>query len=100
MENEVLPPEKKGYCLRNPPTINYNDGRDNWRSMHWNKLIVGYHYIHNVTKDYVNVLNAIATFVYPTTSTSIITNETIPTQHSIKQGLKVFVKKGEDIVRK
>ena len=68
--------------------------------MIWNNLIVGSHDLRNVTKAYVNVLNAIATFVYPTTSTSTITNETIPTQHSIKQVLKVFVKKGEDIVRK
>ena len=27
VDNEVLPTEKKGHRLQNPPTINYNDGR-------------------------------------------------------------------------
>ena len=42
---------------------------------------------------YANVINSIATFVEPTSPTNIITNVTILIQFSIKQGLKVFVKK-------
>ena len=68
--------------------------------MAWNNLIVGSNEIHSVAKDYVNVVNAITSFVKPTPPTNIITNETIRTQYSIKQGLKVFGKKGEAAVRK
>ena len=32
-DNDALLPERKGYILCNTPTINYNDGRDNRRSM-------------------------------------------------------------------
>ena len=39
-------------------------------------------------------------FFKPTPPTNIITNKTILTQYSIKQGLKVFGKKGEAAVRK
>ena len=46
--------------------------------------------LHNTTKFYVNVVNAIATILETSTSTNIITNETTLTQYSIKQGLKVF----------
>ena len=68
--------------------------------MGWNNLIVGSNEIHNVAKVYVNVVNAITSFFKPTPPTKIITNETILNQYSIKQGLKVFGKKGEAAVRK
>ena len=86
-------PERKGYHLRNPPTINYNDGRANSWSMSWNNLIVGSHDLHNIAKAYVNVVNAIATFFEPNPPTNIIENGTILIQHSMKQYIKVFVKK-------
>ena len=60
--------------------------------MGWSNLIFGAHAIHNFTKSYVNFFNAIANFVEPTPSTSIITNETILAQYSIKQDLRVFFK--------
>ena len=68
--------------------------------MGWNNLIVGSNELHSVAKAYVKVVNAIATFVKPTPPTNIITNEIILTQYSIKQGLKVFGKKGEAAVQK
>ena len=68
--------------------------------MGWNNLIVGSNKIHIVAKTYVNVVNAITSFVKPTPPTNIITNETILNQYSINQGLKVFGKKGEAAVRK
>ena len=68
--------------------------------MGWNNLIVGSNEIHSVAKSYVNVVNAITSFVKPTPSTNIITNNTILTQYSINQVLEVFVKKVEDAVRK
>ena len=68
--------------------------------MVWNNLIVVSNEIHSVAKAYFNVVNAITSFVKPTTPTNIITNETILTQYSIKQGLKVFGKKVEAAVQK
>ena len=68
--------------------------------MGWKNLIVGSNEIHSVAKAYVNVVNAITSFVKPTPPTNIITNDTILTQYSTKQVLKVFVKKGEDEVQK
>ena len=68
--------------------------------MGWNNLIVGSNEIHSVAKAYVNVVNAIPSFVKPIPPTNIVTNETILTQYSIKQGLKGFVNKGEAEVRK
>ena len=65
-----------------------------------NNLIVASNEIHSVAKSYINVVNAITFFVKPTPPHTIITNETTLTQYSIKQGLKVFVKKGESEVRK
>ena len=84
---KVLPSEKKGYRQRNPPNVKYIN------------LIVGPNELHIVTKAYANVVNAIAYFVKPTPPANIITNKTILTQYSIKQGLKVFGKKGEATVR-
>ena len=68
--------------------------------MGWINLFVVSRTLHNVAKDYVNTVNAISTFVEPTTPTNIITKETILTQYSMKQGIKVFVQKGEAEVRK
>ena len=82
--------------LQNHPTIKYNDGRANWISMGWSNLIFVSHALHNVSKAYVNAVNSMSTFVEPTPPTNIIKYETILTQYSIKQGLKV--KKGEDAV--
>ena len=48
--NKVLPPKQKVCRLHNPPTINYNDGRSNRRSMVWSNLIVGSHALHSVAK--------------------------------------------------
>ena len=100
VDKKVLPPERKGYILRNPPNVNYSDKRATWLSMGWNNLIVGSNEIHSVAKAYINVVNAITYFVKPTPPTNIITNETILTQYSINQGLKVFGKKGEAELRK
>ena len=68
--------------------------------MGWNNLIVGSNKLHSVAKFDVNVVNATANFVKPTPPTNIITNETILKQYSIKQGLKIFFKKGEATVGK
>ena len=65
-----------------------------------NNLIVGSNEIHSVAKAYVNVVNAITSFVKPTPPNNIITNKTILTQYIIKQGLKVFGNKGKAEVRK
>ena len=58
-----------------------------------NNMIVGYRALHNVVKSYVNPVNDISNFDETTPPTNIITNKTILKQYSIKQGLKVFVKK-------
>ena len=100
VDNKVLPPERKGCILRNPPNINYSDKRSTRLSMGWNNIIVVSNEIHSVAKAYVNVINAITSFFKPTSPTNIITNKTILTQYSIKQGLKVFGKKGGAAVRK
>ena len=68
--------------------------------MGWKNRIVRSNELHSVTKAYVKVVNDIATFVKPKPPTNIITKETILTKYSIKQGLKVFVKKGEAEVQK
>ena len=61
--------------------------------MEYNNLVVGSHTIYNFTKDYINVLNDIFTFIDTTPPTNIITNETILTQYIIRQEIKVFCKK-------
>ena len=68
--------------------------------MGWNNLIVGSNELHSVAKNYVNVANAIATFVKPNPPNNTITNETILTQYIIKKGLKDFGKKGKASVLK
>ena len=68
--------------------------------MVWINLIVVSHALHNVVKAYVNYVTSIATFLKPTPPTNIITNYTILTHCTFKQGLKVFVKKGEAAVQK
>ena len=100
VNNEVLPPERKGYILRTPPNVNYSDRRSTRISMGRNNRIVGSNEIHSAAKAYINVVNAITYFVKPTPPTNIIANETIRNQYSIKQGLKVFGKKVEAAVRK
>ena len=88
-----LPTEQKGYYIWNPTINKYNDKRNNWISMGCSNMIVGAHDLHNVAIIYDNINNAIVIFVGPTPLTNIITNKTIMTQSSIKQGFKVFVKK-------
>ena len=100
MDNKVLPPERKGYILRNPPNVNYSDKIATRLSMGWKNLIVVSNEIHSVAKASFNVVNAITSFFRPTPPTNIITNENILTQYSIRQGLKVFGKKVEAAVRK
>ena len=63
--------------------------------MGWNNFIVVSYALHNSDKAYINVVNDISTFFEPNLPTKIITNDTILTQYSIKQGLKVFGKKGK-----
>ena len=99
-EKKVLPPKWKWHRLQNHPTINYNVGRSNRRSMEWNNLIVGSHELHNAAKAYSNVVSSITNFVEPTTQTKIITNKTILTQYIIKQGFKVFGQKAKAAVQK
>ena len=65
VENEVPPPDRKGYLLRNNTTINCNYGRANRRLMGWINLIVGSHALQSVSKSYVSFVNAIFTFVEP-----------------------------------
>ena len=98
VDNEVLPPDRKGYILRNPPNVNYIDKIATRLSMGWNNLIVSSNEIHSVAKAYINFVNAMTSFVKPAPPTNIVTNETILIQYSIKQGLKVFGKKGESTV--
>ena len=100
VENKVLPPERKGYSIRNPLNFNYSDKRATWLSMGYKNLIVGSNELHSVAKAYINVVNAITSFVKPTPPTNTIANETILNQYIIKQGIKVFGKKGESEVRK
>ena len=83
-----------------PPNINYSKKRATRSSMGWNNLIVGSNEIHIVAKSYINVVNAITSFVKPTPTTKIITNETILTQYIINQVLKVFGNKGGAAVQK
>ena len=92
-ENDILPPEQKGHCLRNPTTINYNGGRANHNYMVGRNMIIGSHSLQNFSKAYVNIVIDITTFVEPTPPTNIITNDTILTQYIIKQGLKNFEKR-------
>ena len=99
-EIEVLPHEIKGYLLLNTLTINHNNGRSNRWFMGWSNLIVGFHDLRNVAKAYINIVNAIITFVDPTPTTNIITNDTILTKYIIKQLLKGIIKKVEAAVRK
>ena len=89
-DNKVLTPDQKGYILMKPPNVNYSDKISTRRSMGWNNITVESNEPHSVAKSYVNVVNAIATFVKRTPPTNIIFNETILIQYSIKQGLKVF----------
>ena len=100
VDNKFLPPERKWCILRNSPNVNYSDKMSTRLSMGWNNLIVVSDEIHSVSKSYVNVVNSINYFVKPIPPTNIITNETILTQYSIKQVLKVFGKKVEDAVQK
>ena len=65
-----------------------------------NNLIVGSHSLHNFSKTCVNVVNVIATFIEPTPTTNIITNETNLIQYSTKQGLKDFLKVGRGYSKK
>ena len=77
--NKVIPPQRKGYSLRNPPNLNYSEKRATWISMVWNNLIVGANELHSVAKAYINVVNAINSFVKQTPPINIITNKTILT---------------------
>ena len=61
--------------------------------MGWINLIFGSHALHNFDKAHDNVANAITTFFEPTKPNNNITNDTILTKFSIKQGLNVFGKK-------
>ena len=74
VDNKFLPPERKVYILRNPPNVKYSDKRATWLSMGWNNLIVVSNEIHSVAKAYINVVNAITSFVKPTPPKNIITN--------------------------
>ena len=40
VENKVLPPERKGYILRNPPNVNYRNKKASRSSMGWKNLII------------------------------------------------------------
>ena len=68
--------------------------------MGWINLIIGSHALYSVAKAYASIVNAINNIVKPTPPTNIIINETILNQYSIKQGHKVFGKKGKSTVQK
>ena len=68
--------------------------------MGWINLIVGSNELHSVAKSYIKAVNAIASFVKPTSPTNIITNETILTQYIVKQVIKFFGNKCEAAVWK
>ena len=74
VDKKVLPTDRKGYILRNPPNVNYSDKRATRRSMGWNNIIFGSNELHSVAKAYITVVNAIASFVKPIPPTNIITN--------------------------
>ena len=78
---KVLPPEQKGYSIRNPRNTNYINKRVTRWSMGWKILIVVSNELHSVVKSYSNVVNAISTFVEPTPPTNIIKNDTILNQY-------------------
>ena len=100
LDNEVPPTDRKGYSLSNPPNDNYIKKRSTRLSTGWINLVVGSNELHSVAKSYINVVNAINSFVKPTPPTNIITKETILTQYIINQGLKVLGNKGEAAIRK
>ena len=62
IDTNTLTPQLKGFFLRQPPNINYNDEITTWHSMGRSKLIVNARALHNISKSYINVVNAIATF--------------------------------------
>ena len=68
--------------------------------MEWKNIIVESNELHSVAKSYINVVNANDSFIKPTPPTDIITNKTILTQYSIKQGIKLFGKKVKTSVLK
>ena len=68
--------------------------------MVWNNFIVGSNKLQSVAKAYVNIVNYIAILVKPTPPTIIITSDTVLMQYIIKQGLKIFGKKGKNAVQK
>ena len=100
VDKKVLPPERKGYSLRNPLSVNYSDKRSTRLSIRWNNLIAGSNELHSVSKAYINVVDYIIYFGKLTPLTNIITNETILTQYSINRGLNVFGNKVEAAVQK
>ena len=61
--DDALPPERKGYRPRRPPSINYNSKRANLRYMGWNNLIVGTSPLNNFSEGELNDINVITTFV-------------------------------------
>ena len=93
LDNKVLPPEQKCYCLRKPINVNYSYKRSTLRSMGWNNLIIGSNELHSIAKSYVNVVNNIATFVEPNTPTNIIKNDMILKQYSIKRHSRYLVRR-------
>ena len=68
--------------------------------MGWIFLSVGSNELHNLSKDYVNVVNATKNSVEPNPSKNITTHDTTLMQRSIKQRLKVFSDKVEYAVKK
>ena len=68
--------------------------------MGWNNLIFGPNKVYIISKAYAKIVNTIDNFSNSNPPTNIITNDTIPTQYSINQGLKVSVNKGESVVQK
>ena len=98
INDDALPPDKKGHLLQNPPTISYNDEIEKIHSLGWENLIVGYRSLRNVDMAYVNVVSTMATLVELISPNNIITNDTILKLCIIRKGLKVFRQKGEDAV--
>ena len=93
VENIVIPTDIKWYRLRNPPNVNCNNKRATGRSIVWNNLIVGSNELQSVAKSYVNVVNAMTTFVKPTPPTNIINNDTILENASSRRESRYLVRR-------
>ena len=65
LDNEVLPPELKGYIPRNPTNISSSNKISTQCSMVWNNLIIGSNEIHSVENPTTMLLMLLPHFLNP-----------------------------------